>query len=37
MFGWTGVCGLGFAATIAALMTFALFTSPIRRYEAQLA
>jgi predicted MFS family arabinose efflux permease len=35
MFGWTGVCGLGFAATIAALMTFALFTAPIRRYEAQ--
>jgi predicted MFS family arabinose efflux permease len=37
MVGWAGVCGLGFAATIAALIIFALFTAPIRRYEAQLA
>jgi predicted MFS family arabinose efflux permease len=34
-FGWTGVCSLGFVATLAALVTFATFTAPIHRYEAQ--
>jgi predicted MFS family arabinose efflux permease len=37
VFGWTGVCGLGFVATLAVLVTYAIFTVPIRRYETQLA
>jgi predicted MFS family arabinose efflux permease len=37
MFGWTGVCGLGFVATLAALVSFAIFTVPIHRTETQLA
>jgi predicted MFS family arabinose efflux permease len=37
LFGWAGVCSLGFVATVAALVTFAMFTAPIQRHETQLA